>query len=372
MDFSLSEEQDELRALTARILSDLETPERLKEISASPERIDMRLWKEMASAGLLSAALPESCGGAGLGFVAAGVVAEECGRTAAAVPFESAIVGAAMPLAEFADDTQRRRWLDPLLTGEIFVMPALTEYGTDVTAPTTKAVEDGGGWRLEGSKTFVPGASVAEAFVVSAVGGDGEASLFLVSRDSSGISVNSQEATDGRLEGELQLDSVRVREDALLGNTGSAGTLPWLAEHLQAATCVEIAGACQAALKLTSEYTSRREQFGKPIATFQAVGQRAADAYIDTEAVRLTSWQAVWRLAEGLAASKEVAVAKFWADEGAQRVVHATQHLHGGMGVDRDYPLHRYYLLVKHLSLVLGGTTTSLVRLGDMLADEPV
>ena len=87
------------------------------------------------------------------------------------------------------------------------------------------------------------------------------------------------------------------------------------------------------------------------------MGQRAADAYIDAEAVRLTAWQAAWRLAEGLPATSEVAVAKYWADEGAQRVVHAAQHLHGGMGVDRDYPLHRYYLLVKHLALTLGGAT---------------
>jgi alkylation response protein AidB-like acyl-CoA dehydrogenase len=132
-----------------------------------------------------------------------------------------------------------------------------------------------------------------------------------------------------------------------------------------------VAGACQAAVRLTAEYTTQREQFGKPIATFQAVGQRAADAYIDSEGVRLTAWQAAWRLAEELPATAEVAVAKFWADDGAQRVVHGAQHLHGGMGVDRDYPLHRYYLLTKHLALSLGGATTSLLRLGDVLADEP-
>ena len=124
-------------------------------------------------------------------------------------------------------------------------------------------------------------------------------------------------------------------------------------------------------MQLTAKYTTERVQFGKPIATFQAVGQRAADAYIDTEAVRLTAWQAAWRLAEGLPAAPEVAVAKFWADDGAQRVVHAAQHLHGGMGVDRDYPLHRYYLTVKHLALTLGGGTASLLRLGNFLADEP-
>ncbi len=97
-------------------------------------------------------------------------------------------------------------------------------------------------------------------------------------------------------------------------------------------------------------------------------GQRAADAYVDAEAVRLTAWQAAWRLDAGLPASAEVAVAKFWADDGAQRCVHACQHLHGGVGVDRDYPVHRYFLMIKHLALTLGGTNASLLRLGNILA----
>ena len=123
---------------------------------------------------------------------------------------------------------------------------------------------------------------------------------------------------------------------------------------------------------MTAEYTKTREQFDRPIATFQAVGQRAADAYIDTEAIRLTAWQAIWRLSEGLPATAEVAVAKFWAAEGGQRVVHAAQHLHGGMGVDRDYPLHRYFLWAKQLELTLGGATPQLLKLGAILAAEPV
>jgi alkylation response protein AidB-like acyl-CoA dehydrogenase len=121
---------------------------------------------------------------------------------------------------------------------------------------------------------------------------------------------------------------------------------------------------------MTAEYTKTREQFGRPIATFQAVGQRAADAYIDTEAVRLTALQAAWRISAGLPAEAEVAIAKFWAADGGQRVVHAAQHLHGGMGVDRDYPVHRYFLWAKHLELTLGGATHQLLRLGDILAGE--
>ena len=107
--------------------------------------------------------------------------------------------------------------------------------------------------------------------------------------------------------------------------------------------------------RMTAEYTKEREQFDRVIATFQAVGQRAADAYIDTEAIRLTAWQAVWRLADGLPAAEHAASAKFWAAEGGQRVVHAAQHLHGGVGVDRDYPLHRYFLWTKKHELFLGG-----------------
>jgi alkylation response protein AidB-like acyl-CoA dehydrogenase len=131
-------------------------------------------------------------------------------------------------------------------------------------------------------------------------------------------------------------------------------------------------GVCEEALRLTAEYTKTREQFGRVIASFQAVGQRAAEAYIDTEAIRLTAIQAAWRLASGLPAAEEVAVAKFWAADGGQRVVHAAQHLHGGMGVDRDYPLHRYFLWAKQLELTLGGATTQLRHLGALLASEPV
>jgi 3-oxocholest-4-en-26-oyl-CoA dehydrogenase beta subunit len=186
------------------------------------------------------------------------------------------------------------------------------------------------------------------------------------------VSRQAQEATSRQIEAEIEFAGVEVGPDAVLvADADGVAALRWVLEHAEAAMCMTVAGACDAAVKLTATYTTEREQFGKPIATFQAVGQRAADAFIDAEAVRLTAWQAVWRLGEGLPAKSEVAVAKYWADEGAQRVVHAAQHLHGGMGVDRDYPLHRYYLLVKHQALSLGGATASLLRLGEVLASEP-
>jgi alkylation response protein AidB-like acyl-CoA dehydrogenase len=133
-----------------------------------------------------------------------------------------------------------------------------------------------------------------------------------------------------------------------------------------------MAGVTRRALDLTAQYTKERKQFDRVIASFQAVSQRAGDAYIDTEAVRLTAWQAAWRLDAGLPAAAEVATAAFWAADAGQRVVHAAVHLHGGVGVDRSYPLHRCFLWAKQLELALGGATPSLVRLGRLLADEPV
>ena len=109
-------------------------------------------------------------------------------------------------------------------------------------------------------------------------------------------------------------------------------------------------------------------QFGRPIGSFQAVAQRLADAYIDVEAVRLTMWQAAWRLAAGLPAETEVATAKFWAADAGHRVAHAAVHVHGGVGIDIDHPLHRYFVAAKRAEFELGGATAQLRRIGAALA----
>jgi acyl-CoA dehydrogenase len=372
VDFSFSDDQQEIRDLAARIFGDLSTHERLKEVEASGEPFDRKLWAELASAGLLGLWMPESVGGAALGFVDACIVIEEAGRHAAAVPLATTVVLGAGAIAHFGTAEQQARWLAPAASGELVLSAALVEPGGDPYVPTTTARRDGDGWRLSGVKVNVPAGDVAGAVVVPADTGDG-IGLFVIDPDASGVNRHAQETTSGHSEAELELADVAVGSDALLVE-GVAGTeaLVWLLEHATAAICVTEAGICQAAVKLTATYTSERVQFDKVIATFQAVGQRAADAFIDAEGVRLTAWQAAWRLNEGRPAAAEVAIAKFWADDGAQRVVHACQHLHGGVGVDRDYPLHRYYLLTKQLALTLGGSATSLRRLGDLLATEAV
>jgi 3-oxocholest-4-en-26-oyl-CoA dehydrogenase beta subunit len=163
---------------------------------------------------------------------------------------------------------------------------------------------------------------------------------------------------------------VPVGGDQVLGGAPPAGAdvVRYAVLAGTAALCCVQAGICAEALAMTAAYTTKREQFGKPIGSLQAVGQRAADAYVDTEVIRVTAYQAIWRLAEDLPAADEVAVAKFWAGEAGVRVLHACQHLHGGIGVDLDYPLHRYFLATKHIEHTLGTATRALLTLGDSLA----
>jgi 3-oxocholest-4-en-26-oyl-CoA dehydrogenase beta subunit len=371
MDFSFSEEQQEIQGLAAQILGDKVTHERLKEVEASPEWFDRDVWAELAKAGLVGIALPEDAGGGGFGILEAALVLEEIGRTVAPVPYYATVVLGAMPIAEFGSAEQRKRLLPGVAEGETILTAALAEdLNPDPGHPTTTATQDGDRWKVTGVKILVPAAHLAAAILVPAATGGGTVGVFLVDPKGSGVELERLITTSGEPQFKVTLNNA---DGEPLGDPAAGlAIVDSIVEQATAALCAIQLGVCEQALKMTAEYTSTREQFERPLAAFQAVAQRAADAYIDTEGVRLTAWQAVWRLAEGLPAANELAVAKFWAAEGGQRVVHAAQHLHGGIGVDVDYPLHRYFLWAKQCELSLGSATPQLVKLGKALADEPV
>jgi 3-oxocholest-4-en-26-oyl-CoA dehydrogenase beta subunit len=373
VDFSFNEEQNDLQGLVKQILEGELTHERLKEVEAGDDQFDRELWAKLAEAGVLGIALPEDVGGGGYGFLEAGIVLEQVGRTVALVPFLETVVLGALPVAQFGSAELQKALLPGVVAGDTVLSAALVEPGsTDPLAPETTARRDGDDWVLDGVKTCVPAGMVADRVLVPAIAPDGIV-VAVVDPAATGVTRERQITTSGRPEAYLTLAGVRVAASDVVGSPQQgAEVLAWTVERATAGLCAIAIGVCEEALRMTAEYTKTREQFERPIATFQAVGQRAADAYIDTEAIRLTAWQAIWRLSEGLPATAEVAVAKFWAAEGGQRVVHAAQHLHGGMGVDRDYPLFRYFLLAKQLELTLGGTTPQLLKLGAILAAEPV
>ena len=373
MDFSFSEEQQDLQGLAEQILQGELTHERLKEVEGGEDNFDRDLWKKLADAGVLGIATPESHGGGGYGFLEAALVLEQIGRTVAPIPYYATVVLGALPIARFGTDAQQAALLPGIAAGELIVTAALSEAGADPLRPTTTAKRDGDGWVLDGVKECVPAGPLADRVLVPASTDDGKVIIAIVDPSASGVTRERQDTTNHHPEARLTLAGVEVVDaDVLAAPDAGNDALTWTVERATAALCAIAVGLCQEAVRMTAEYTKTREQFDRPIATFQAVGQRAADAYIDTEAIRLTAWQAIWRLSEDLPATAEVAVAKFWAAEGGQRVVHAAQHLHGGMGVDRDYPLHRYFLWAKIIELTLGGTTPQLLKLGRMLADEPV
>jgi alkylation response protein AidB-like acyl-CoA dehydrogenase len=373
MDFSFSEEQQDLRQLATQILEGELSIERLKEIDAGTEHFDRALWATLAEAGLLGVAVPEAQGGLGYGFLEVAIVLEQVGRTVAPIPYLAAVVLGGLPVAAFGTDAQRDALLPGLVAGETLGTAALVELGGDPLAPRTTARHDDAGWVLDGQKDCVPAGMIADRILVPATAAGGGVVLALVDPAAEGVTLTRQDTTNYDPEARLTLSGARVPAADVLGDVADgAANLAWIVERATAAQCAVAVGVCEEALRMTAEYTKTREQFDRVIATFQAVGQRAADAFIDTEAIRLTTWQAAWRLDAGLPATAEVAVAKFWAAEGGQRVVHAAQHLHGGMGVDKDYPLHRYFLLAKKLELTLGGATPQLLTLGRILAAEPV
>lgn len=363
MDFSRTEAQDAVADLAARILGDRVTVDRLRAVEEGDgPRFDPDLWAALADAGLLGVALPEELGGQGLGTIEQCLVLEQVGRTVAPVPVLATAVLGALPIARFGPDDVRRRWVPEAASGRAVLTGALVEPGNRwPEQPTTTATADGSGWHLDGVKTCVPAGTHAEAVVVAAAV-DGGTGLFLVEAGATGLGVEGQRVTNRDLEARLTFEgtpAVRLGGDDALG---------WLLERATVGLCAQTAGVVARALELTAAYTKERVQFDRPIATFQAVGQRAANGYIDVEATRLVLWQAAWRLSEGLPAATEVQVAKYWAAEAAHRVGHTAVHLHGGTGVDLDHPIHRYLIACRELELTLGGATDQLLRIGASLA----
>jgi len=362
MDFAFTPEQEALRELARELLEDHVTHERLKAIEAD-DWFDRGTWEALARTKLLGTAIPEADGGSGLSLLEVCLLLEQVGRTVAPIPAWPTLVLGALPIAEFGSPEQRRQWLPGVTAGEVILSAALVEPAADdPRRPTTTARRDGRTWRLDGVRTCVPAAHLAARILVPARA-EGDAALFLLDPRAAGVTIERQMATNREPQGRITLRGAPAEFLA-----GGAASLEWLVERALVGLCAMQLGVAERALRMTSEYTTHREQFGRPIASFQAVHQRAADAYVDVEAIRLTTWQAAWRLAAGRPASTEVAVAKFWASEGAHRVVYAAQHLHGGIGVDVDYPLHRYYLWSKEIELTLGSATRQLARLGAALA----
>ncbi len=371
MDFSYTDEQQSIFDLAAQILGEGTPQARLLEIErADGPRFDPELWGRFAEAGLVGLAIPEANDGGGCGFVEIAGVMEQIGRTTAPIPFfETAVLGA-LAIAEFGDAGQKKSILNEVAAGRRILTAALVEAETPLLEPRTQARRDGGDWILEGVKAFVPSAEIADQILVPAKTDEGLA-VFVVDREAAGVSLERLSTTSRMPESMLRLEGVRVGSEALLGDPGRGEEIVDFIElRANAALCNLALGVCEAALEMTAEYSKTRKQFDQPIAMFQAVAHREADAYIDTQSVRLTALEVAWRIAAGRDAREAVSIAKHFASEAGYRVTFSAQHIHGGIGVDREYPVHRYYVYARHLELVLGGSSQHLRRIGRLIAEN--
>jgi len=362
MDFKTTEAADDLGGLARTITDSICTNEHQRELDKLDQRFDRDLWGKLIEADILSAAAPESLGGGGFGVLEQVAVLEALGRQLAAVPYLESVVLGAGALAKFGSEALQQEWATPAVNGEKIIALALDgEMGEG----PVQAQTSGSGYRLTGSRTQVSYGPVADAFLVPAETDSGT-KVFLIGKGDAGVTVTSLDTTGHGSVAHLELHGAETAR--IVGGEEVVG---WLMTHGALGRSAYQLGVLDRALELTAQYAREREQFDRPIGSFQAVSSRLADNYIDVKALRLTVTQAAWRLSEDLPADIDVNTAAFWAADAGHRVAHTAVHVHGGVGIDLDHPVHRYFLAAKQTEFAVGSATGQLLRIGRELADTP-
>ncbi|MFC6081536.1 acyl-CoA dehydrogenase family protein [Sphaerisporangium aureirubrum] len=361
MDFTLDETQAELRSLAAGLFDREADPARLAGHDESGRPYDDALWSAVAKAGLLGACLPEESGGAGLGAVEMAVVLREAGAHVAPVPLQDALV-AGMVVGRYGSAPQRAG-LSRLAEGETVLTAAPLEPGRDFGAPPeTVARRTDDGWLLSGRKSMVGYAAESEAILVPARTEDG-VGLFLVRpRDAT---VTAVPTATGEPAAVLALTD--TPGDLVGADDGAAFRLLRLLSL--AAVTATASGVLAGALELTTTHIRTRQQFGRVLAEFQAVTVQIADVYIAGRALDVAVWSGAWRVDHGLDAEAELdlAVAAHTVTDSVMLALYTCQHLHGGLGLDVTYPLHRYFAWGKHRAHLLGGVEARLDAIGELV-----
>ncbi len=351
MEFELSDMQREICEVAETLLRDHSPPERLLGLEDSGMRVDRELWSAMREAGLTTVGISPDHGGADFSFAEACLVLEQAGKTTAAVPLLGHVVGLhalqeAGAFEELRQYVRSDRWL---------AVSARVDHGN------TLRLEGG---RLEGGISAVPYAPGAAACIVPARAA-GNWKLCILESDHAGVTLERQTATDKSPAGKLVLRGVAARE------LGGTELLDWMRQRLIAGACAVQTGLIDEALRLTVPYVCEREAFGVKIGTFQAVGHRLADAYIDLMTLRLLSRNAASMLAGQGDALVDVLTARMAAGDAGHRVLHACQQVHGGIGHDRGYPLWRYAVGVKQNELSTMSSAEAVAVLGGIIAASP-
>ncbi len=382
MDFSRGEAELEISRLAAQVLSTANVrppgtrspaagPPDAGPPDAGPPRagapatadLDSCLWAELGRAGLLSLALPAELGGDDLGMLAVAALLTEAGRQAARVPALATLALGVLPVSRASDAGLRGELLAGVASGDTILTAALREPSSPLPdEPGAVATTLGPGGTVSGTKVGVPYAAAARWILVPASvaggGADSRAVVAVVEPDADGLSCQRTRSSSGLPEYTLRLDRTPVA--GILDGCGVAD----LYQFAVAGTCAVADGALAAALDLTTAHLRTREQFGRPLATFQAAAQQIADVYATARTLHLITTSACWQLDTGRDAGRDTDVAAYWLAQYAPAALRTCHHLHGGLGMDVTYPLSRYSALVTDLAALVGGAEARLDQLG--------
>lgn len=357
MNFLMNEDQRAIVDLASSVFADHCADEQIQRFWSASAPYDRTLWRSLAETGLLALVLPEEHGGSGLGMIELAAVLECQGRHLAPVPLWTSQLVAAT-LAAFGGAEDKQHWLAELVSGGRLGTLSLAGILSG-SGLALRAEQSGGGWSLRGRAAAVPLAQESALALLPAKTSDG-VRLFVIDLAVPGIEKTGGMMTHHEPAADLEFNGVSLPGAAAL----AVEAMQWLAPRVAACLGALQLGVAGEALKRGVAYTSERIQFDHPIATFQAISQKAADCLIDVEALRSSLWQLTWRLDAGIEAEGAAGVVKAWACDTGHRVTHAVQHMHGGMGADTSYPIHRYTYWSRAIEVSCGGVSANLDALG--------
>ncbi|HEV3405829.1 MAG TPA: acyl-CoA dehydrogenase [Candidatus Dormibacteraeota bacterium] len=364
MDFAFSEEQEMLRRSAREFLAKECSPKVVRRLMESEDGYDATLWKKIADLGWTALGIPEQYGGVGT-FLDLVVVLEEAGRALLPGPFFSTM-GLAVPvLLEAGTEPQKKEVLGAIAQGSARATLAFTEPTGrwDADGVALKATQSGGGWRLDGVKTFVPDAHTADYIAVvarSRGGGEEGLTLFLIDGRPKGMTIKPLETMDmTRRWCEVRFDGVQLAADAVMGAPDKAWpALKRALEWATAALCAEMVGGVQKVLETSTEYAKTRHQFGKPIGIYQAVSHKIADMLVLSESGRSATYYAAWAVeADAPDRSLAASMAKAYVSDAYRKVAGDGIQVHGGIGFTWEHDMHLYFKRAKSSEVTLGDAT---------------
>jgi alkylation response protein AidB-like acyl-CoA dehydrogenase len=366
MDFGFSEEQEMLRSSARDFLTKEAPMTYVRKMMEDERGFTADLWRKMAELGWMGLILPEAYGGAGLDFVDMVVVLEEMGRVVLPGPFFSTVILAGVAIAEGGSPKQKETYLPKIADGSLKATLASMEPSGrwDADGIQLVAKPDGGGYVLDGTKLFVPDANVADLFVVAgrtpgSKGAEG-VSLFLVDAKTPGVAVTMLKTMDQtRKLGEVVFKNVKVGGDALLGPAGGGWKLlERVADRAKVGLSAEMCGGAQRVLEMSVEYAKVREQFGKPIGSFQAIQHKCANMLVEVESSKSITYYAAWAVANDVAeAPLAAAMAKAYTSDAYRHTAGDGIQIHGGIGFTWEHDMHIFFKRAKSSEVSFGDAT---------------